>query len=95
MKYLKKYENASEFNLDFALVKIGHHFSETKVAGMLDDENKEWSDGDSSQAQKEATSEVVICNLINWFKKEFSKHLDESDEAKLEDALKDHYSILN
>ena len=95
MKYLKKYENASDFNLDFALVKIGHHFSENKVAGMLDEENKEWSDGDASQAQKEATSEVVICHLINWFKKEFSKQLDESDEVKLEEALKSHYSILN
>lgn len=94
MKYLKKYEN-TEFDVDLAVVKIAHNFSETKVAGMLDEENRKWSDGDASQAQKEATSEVVICHLINWFKKEFSKHLDESDEAKLEDALKDHYSILN
>ena len=62
---------------------------------MIDSENSEWSDGEPTQAQKEATSEVVIANMISWFKKEYSKQMDESEEAKLEDALKEHYSILN
>ncbi len=94
MKYLKKYENAG-FDIDFAVVKIAHHFNVNKVAEIIESENKEWSDSEPGQAQKEATSEVVISNMISWFKKEYSKQMDESEEASLEDALKAHYSILN
>jgi len=94
MKYLKKYENAG-FDVDFAVVKIAHHFNENKVSEMLDAENKEWSDGEATQAQKEATSEVVIRHMINWFEREYSKKLEEDQEASLEDALKAHYSVLN
>ena len=95
MKYLKKYENA--FDVDFALVKIGQHFTETKVQELLDAEIAEWVDDHSSYSDVSngEAEEVVICHMINWFKNEYSKELDGNQEDKLEIAIKKHYSSLN
>lgn len=95
MKYLKKYERA--FDADFALVKIGEHYTQSDVRGMLDTEIAEWVDDHAtySEVSNGEAEDVVICNLINWFRNEYSKELDKEEEDKLEKALKLHYSALN
>lgn len=96
MKYLRKYENLG-FDTDFAIVKIREHFSEEEVAGMVNREIAEWSDDEefySNNGNGEA-EEVVIQEMINWFKREFSKQIEESDFAALEDEIKANYQALN
>ena len=52
--------------------------------------NKSYSINGNGEAE-----EIVIHEMINWFKKEFSKQLEESDIAALEDEIKSTYEVLN
>ena len=97
MKYLRKYNENSTFDIDFAIVKIREHFSEEEVASMVSKEISEWADDEdfySNKGNGEA-EEVVIQEMINWFKREFSKQIEESDFAVLEDEIKAVYQVLN
>lgn len=97
MRYLKKYNESAGLDIDFAIVKIREHFSESDVVEMLKKEISEWSDDEefySSNGNGEA-EEVVIQGMINWFKRDFSKQIEESDFAALEDEIKATYQALN
>jgi len=97
MRYLRKYNENTNLDIDFAIVKIREHFSEEEVTEMVTKEISEWSDDDefySSNGNGEA-EEVVIQEMINWFKREFSKQIEESDFAALEDEIKAAYQALN
>ena len=97
MKHLRKYNESAQLDIDFAIVKIREHFSEEKVAEMVSKEISEWSDDDefySNNGNGEA-EEVVIQEMINWFKREFSKQIEEGDFAALEDEIRASYDSLN
>lgn len=97
MKHLRKYNENLGLDIDFAIVKIREHFSEEEVTGMVSKEISEWSDDEefySNNGNGEA-EEVVIQEMINWFKREFSKQIEESDFAALEDEIKAAYQALN
>ena len=75
MRYLRKYNESASFDIDFAIVKIREHFSEEEVDAMVKKEISEWADDEgfySSNGNGEA-EEVVMQEMINWFKREFSK----------------------
>ena len=96
MKYLKKYNESALLDIDFAIAKIKDRFSEEEVADMVEKEVAEWSDDSdfySSNGNGEA-EEVVIHEMINWFKKEFSKQIEESEFTALEDEIKTAYQSL-
>ena len=97
MKHLRKYNESASLDIDFAIVKIREYFSEEEVVEMVSKEIAEWSDDDefySNNGNGEA-EEVVIQEMINWFKREFSKQIEESDFAALEDEIKATYQVLN
>ena len=97
MKHLRKYNESASLDIDFAIVKIREHFSEEEVVEMVSKEIAEWSDDDEfyyNNGNGEA-EEVVIQEMINWFKREFSKQIEESDFAALEDEIKATYQVLN
>lgn len=53
MKLLKKYENFREFDIDFTMAKIKHHFSDYDVKNMVDDEIENWvDDADLTETNK-------------------------------------------
>ena len=92
---LKKYNESVD--ADFAIAKIRGRFSEEEVAAMLKNEISEWSDDEefySSNGNGEA-EEMVIHEMIGWFKREFSKSIDEADSARLEDEIRAAYDSLN
>lgn len=96
MKHLRKY-NESLLDIDFAIVKIREHFSEQEVSEMVKKEISEWADDEefySNNGNGEA-EEVVIQEMINWFKREFSKQIEENDFAALEDEIRASYDSLN
>jgi len=95
MKYLRKYNE--NIDTDFAIVKIREHFSEEEVAGMVKKEISEWVDDEdfySNNGNGEA-EEVVIQEMINWFKREFSKQIEEDEFVALEDEIRTAYQVLN
>jgi beta-lactamase class D len=97
MKYLRKYNENSTFDIDFAIVKIREHFSEEEVASMVSKEISEWADDEdfySNNGNGEA-EEVVIQEMINWFKREFSKQIEEDEFIVLEDEIRTAYRALN
>lgn len=42
MRVLKKYENFREFDIDFAVAKIKHFYTENMVKDLFDDELQNW-----------------------------------------------------
>jgi hypothetical protein len=95
MKYLRNYNE--NIDTDFAIVKIREHFSEEEVASMVKKEISEWVDDEdfySTNGNGEA-EEVVIQEMINWFKREFSKQIEEDEFAALEDEIRAAYQVLN
>lgn len=95
MRYLKRY-NENNSDIHHAVVKIKENFTESTVSEMLADEIKEWvEEGDYNAVSNGEAEEIIVHQLISWYKKEFSKQLDEEQEAQLEDALKEEYTTLN
>jgi len=95
MKYLRKYNE--NIDTDFAIVKIREHFSEEEVTSMVKKEISEWVDDEdfySNNGNGEA-EEVVIQEMINWFKREFSKQIEEDEFVALEDEIRTVYQALN
>jgi hypothetical protein len=95
MKYLRNYNE--NIDTDFAIVKIREHFSEEEVTSMVKKEISEWVDDEdfySTNGNGEA-EEVVIQEMINWFKREFSKQIEEDEFAALEDEIRAAYQVLN
>jgi len=97
MKHLRKYNESATLDIDFAIVKIRERFSEEEVASMVKKEISEWADDEGfySENGNGEAEEVVIQEMINWFKREFSKQIEESDFASLEDEIKAAYQSLN
>jgi hypothetical protein len=105
MKYLKKYnENKEEFDLEFAMVKIKEKYSEQEVAEMFDNEILEWIDPDWEDDYESEydwymdhnngeAQDVVIEQIINWYKKEYNKELSTDEYSELFDEIKSHYNL--
>ncbi len=105
MKYLKKYnESKEEFDLEFAMAKIKEKYSEMDVAKMFDEELLEWVDPDWEEEYESEydwymdhnngeAQDVVIEQIINWYKGEFNKKLSIDEYSELFDEIKDHYNL--
>lgn len=95
MRYLRKY-NENTFDKHHAVVKIKEQFTEETVSEMFADEVKEWvEEGDYNVVSNGEAEDIIIYQLISWYKKEFNKKLDEQQETQLENALKQEYKTLN
>ena len=95
MRYLRKY-NENTFDKNHAVVKIKEQFTEETVSEMFADEVKEWvEEGDYNVVSNGEAEDIIIYQLISWYKKEFNKQLDEQQETQLENALKQEYKTLN
>jgi hypothetical protein len=107
MKYLKKFNESEEgdFDLDFAMSKIKEKYTEEEVAEMFDNEISEWVDPnweDEYESEYDwyvdhnnyEVQDVVIENIINWYKKEYKKDLSTDEYLELYDEIKSHYDLL-
>lgn len=106
MKYIKGFnENVeSEFDLDLAITKIKEHFSEEEVISNYDEEilnwmEEDWADDYDSEYEwyvdhnNGEAQDVIISDIINWYKKEFNKELNIDDYSELHDAIKTEYNL--
>jgi hypothetical protein len=109
MKYLRYYENTNDnnFDIDFAIVKIKEEFSEERISDYFDNEILNWLDDNWEEDGFESENDwykehnngeaqdVIIEDMINWYKKTFNTEIKESDFSELTKAIKDNYSFLN
>jgi len=105
MKYLKKYnENSEEFDVTFAMSKIKEKYSEQEVAEMVDEEILNWVDPNWEEDYEseydwyidhnnDEAQDVVIEQIINWYKKEYNKELSIDEYSELFDEIKYHYNL--
>jgi hypothetical protein len=106
MKYIKGFnENVeSGFDLDLAITKIKEHFSEEEVISNYDEEilnwiEEDWADDYDSEYEwyidhnNGEAQDVIISDIINWYKKEFSKELSIDDYSELHDAIKLEFNL--
>lgn len=106
MKHLKKFnENVKEFDLEFAISKIKDKYSDDDVISRFDEEILEWVDSDwENEYDSEydwyidhnngEAQDVVITELISWYKKEFGK-ISSDNSSDLFDKIKEEYDCLN
>ena len=106
MKYLRKFNESEEndFDLEFAMSKIKEKYSKEEVVEMFDNEILEWVDPDWEDEYESEydwyvdhnngeAQDVVIEQIINWYKKEYNKELSIDEYSELYNELKSHYGI--
>ena len=106
MKYLRKFNESeeNEFDITFAMSKIKEKYSEEEVAEIFDNEILEWVDPDWEDEYESEydwyidhnngeAQDVVIEQIINWYRSEYKKELSDNEYLKLFDEIKSHYGI--
>lgn len=106
MKYLRKFNESeeNEFDITFAMSKIKEQYSEEKVAEMFDNEILEWVDPDWEDEYESEydwymdhnngeAQDVIIEQIINWYRSEYKKELSDNEYLELFDEIKSHYGI--
>ena len=97
MKYLKKYENAINFNATTIANEIAKQTPKIEFFEMVSKENKVFTDkpieGQSNTEEPTKSSiEIAIIKLIHNYKINNNIIVDDADqEARLVDELKGHY----
>jgi len=108
MKHIKRYkvfEGVDTFNIDDAMSSIRNAYSEDAVTSAFDSEVIDWVDEDwvddydceydwyvdhnNGEAQ-----DVIIDDIIKWYKSQINIRLDVMNEIELSDAIKQEYSCL-
>jgi hypothetical protein len=107
MKYLKKYESVNNLDIDFAIVKIKSEYDDDRIKEMLDDEIEEWVEdsdlGDTYETKLEwywehnngEAQEIVVEQIINWYKRTYNKELSSEEESKLGSKIKSTFEYLD
>ncbi len=106
MKYIKNYNESveSEFDLDLAITKIKENFSEEEVVSSYDEEilnwvEEDWADDYDSEYEwyvdhnNGEAQDVVISDIISWYKKESGKELSIDEYSELYEAIKVEYNL--
>jgi hypothetical protein len=106
MKYLRRFNENSEsdFDLELAMTKIKEKYADEKVAEMFDEEILEWVDEnwqDNYESEYDwymdhnngEAQDVIIEQIIDWYKKEYNKELSIDEYSELFDEIIDHYSL--
>ena len=108
MKFIKKFnENVeSEFDLDLAITKIKEQFSDEEVISNYDEEilnwvEEDWADDYDSEYDwyidhnNGEAQDVVVSDIISWYKGEFSKELSLEEHSDSYNAIKSENALIN
>lgn len=104
MRYIKTFENLDQFNFDLAMTRIKEKYSEDEVTSKLDEEIFNWiNDGWEEDYDSEyewytehnngEAEEVVIDEIINWYKNTYNKDISDDDYSILFDKIKSEYNL--
>ena len=106
MKYLKTFENVDQFDLDLAITRVKEEYSDDEVASRYDDEMMNWVDSDWEEDgdydseydwyidhNNGEAQDVVIGEIIDWYKRTYDKDMSDEDYSDLFDEIKSEYGL--
>jgi hypothetical protein len=96
--------STDKFDLDLAITRVKEEFSDDEVANRYDNEIMEWVEPDweddyeceydwyidhnNGEAQ-----DVVIGEMIDWYKRTYDKDISDDDYSDLFDEIKSEYGL--
>lgn len=96
MKYLKKFNESTDYDLAFVMAKITAEFPEETINSMLEKEIHNWSD--SLDAYKSLNNneaeDIIISRLIEWYEDEYGV-LTTEQRDEVYSSIKSEYKRLN
>ena len=107
MKHIKRYkvfEGVDTFNIDDAMSSIRNAYSQDAVESAFDNEVINWVDDDWSDDfdseydwyidhNNGEAQDVVIGEMINWYKRTYEKDISDEDYSELFDEIKSEYGL--
>lgn len=97
-------QEKSTFDLDLAITRIKEEYSDNEVASRYDLEIMEWVDPDWEEDYEceydwyidhnnGEAQDVVIGEMINWYKRTYDKDMSDEDYSELFDEIKSEYGL--
>ncbi len=99
-------ETKGHFDLDLAISRIKEEYSEDEVSARYDLEILEWVDPDWEEDgnydseydwyidhNNGEAQDVVIGEMINWYKRTYEKDISDEDYSELFDEIKSEYGL--
>ena len=102
----KDEKNTDKFDLDLAITRVKEEFSDDEVAARYDDEMMNWIDSDWEEDgdydseydwyidhNNGEAQDVVIEEMIKWYKSTYDKDMSDDDYSDLFDEIKSEYGL--
>jgi len=99
-------QEKSTFDLDLAITRVKEEYSDDEVAARYDDEMMNWIDSDWEEDgdyeseydwyidhNNGEAQDVVIGEMINWYKRTYDKDMSDDDYSELFDEIKSEYGL--
>ena len=99
-------KTTGKFDLDLAISRIKEEYSEDEVSARYDLEILEWVDPDWEEDgnydseydwyidhNNGEAQDVVIGEMINWYKRTYEKDISDEDYSELFDEIKSEYGL--
>ena len=99
-------QEKSTFDLDLAITRVKEEFSDDEVATRYDDEMMNWIDSDWEEDgnydseydwyidhNNGEAQDVVIEEMISWYKSTYDKDMSDDDYSELFDEIKSEYGL--
>lgn len=96
--------STGQFDLDLAITRIKEEYSDNEVASRYDLEIMEWVDPDWEEDYESEydwyidhnngeAQDVVIGEMISWYKRTYDKDMSDDDYSELFDEIKSEYGL--
>jgi len=100
----KQETSTGQFDLDLAITRIKEEYSDNEVASRYDLEIMEWVDPDWEEDYDSEydwyidhnngeAQDVVIGEMISWYKSTYDKDMSDDDYSELFDEIKSEYGL--
>jgi hypothetical protein len=97
-------QEKSTFDLDLAITRVKEEYSDNEVASRYDNEIMEWVDPDWEEDYEceydwyidhnnGEAQDVVIGEMIDWYKSTYDKDISDDDYSELFDEIKSEYGL--
>ena len=103
-KDVEQETSKGQFDLDLAITRIKEEYSDNEVASRYDLEIMEWVDPDWEEDYESEydwyidhnngeAQDVVIGEMISWYKSTYDKDMSDDDYSELFDEIKSEYGL--
>lgn len=97
-------KTTGQFDLDLAITRIKEEYSDNEVSVRYDLEIMEWVDPDWEEDYESEydwyidhnngeAQDVVIGEMISWYKRTYDKNMSDEDYSDLFDEIKSEYGL--